>query len=189
MSPDGTFAASTQSRIVILTLGRFEVLLNGSPLRFKGRAPVRSLELLTALIAAGEGGAGAGRLADQLWPDADGFDAYRAFTTTLHRLRRLLECHDAVRLSAGRVTLDSQICTVDAWAFERELRGAADPDAVDAILDSYAGPFLGDDPCPWVIATRERLEELVVRKTGRLRNAVRPRVEHIVRVQASGIGA
>ena len=47
---------------------------------------MRSLELLTALIAAGEGGAGASRLADQLWPDADGFDAYRAFTTTLHRL-------------------------------------------------------------------------------------------------------
>ena len=91
MSPDGMFTASTQSRIVILTLGRFEVFLNGHPLRFKGRAPVRSLELLTALIAAGDGGASAGRLADQLWPDADGFDAYRAFTTTLHRLRRLLD--------------------------------------------------------------------------------------------------
>jgi hypothetical protein len=69
------------------------------------------------------------------------------------------------------------------------LRGAADADAVDAILDTYAGPFLGDDPCPWVIATRERLEELVARKTGRLRNAARPRVEHIFRVQPSAIGA
>jgi DNA-binding SARP family transcriptional activator len=190
MVPDGSSANSTQSRIVIHTLGRFEVLLKGAPLRFKGRAPVRSLELLTALIAAGEGGAGAGRLADQLWPDADGFDAYRAFTTTLHRLRHLLQCHDAVRLSAGRVTLDSQICAVDAWAFERALRGAADADAVDAILDTYAGPFLGDDPNPWVIATRERLEGLVARKAGRLRNGARRRVtDRIVRVQSSGIGA
>jgi len=109
MSPDGTFAASAQSRIVIHTLGRFEVFLNGNRLRFTGRAPVRSLELLTALIAAGEGGAGAGRLADQLWPEADGFDAHRAFTTTLHRLRRMLACNDAVQLSAGRATLDPQM--------------------------------------------------------------------------------
>ena len=190
MSPDGTFAASAQSRIVILTLGRFEVFLNGNRLRFSGRAPVRSLELLTALIAAGDGGAGAGRLADQLWPDADGFDAYRAFTTTLHRLRRMLGCNDAVRLSAGRATLDPQICTVDAWAFERALRGAVDVDAIDAVLDTYAGPFLSDDPSPWVIATRERLENLVARKTGRLGSAPRPRVpERNGHTQSSGIGA
>ena len=190
MSPDGTFTASTQSRIVILTLGRFEVFLNGHPLRFKGRAPVRSLELLTALIAAGDGGASAGRLADQLWPDADGFDAYRAFTTTLHRLRRLLDCHGAVRLSAGRVSLDTQICTVDVWTFERALRGAADADAVDAVLDTYAGPFLADDPNPWVIAMRDRLEDLVTRKTGRVRSNLRlPPGVVKRREQASGVGA
>ena len=191
MSSDGSITASTQSRIVILTLGRFEVYLNGHPLRFKGRAPVRSLELLTALVAAGEGGASAGRLADQLWPDADGFDAYRAFTTTLHRLRRLLDCHDAVRLSAGRVCLDTQVCTVDAWAFERALRGAADPEAVDAVLDTCAGPFLADDANPWVIAMRERLEELVARKSGRVRSQP-PRLALAVgrnREQASGVGA
>lgn len=191
MSPDGTFTDSTQSRIVIQTLGRFEIFLDGHPLRFKGRAPVRCLELLTALIAAGDGGASAGRLADQLWPDADGFDAYRAFTTTLHRLRRLLACHDAVRLSAGRVSLDTRNCTVDAWAFERALRGAADADAVDAVLDTCAGPFLVDDPNPWVIAMRERLEQLVARKSGRVRSQP-PRLALAVgrnREQASGVGA
>jgi LuxR family maltose regulon positive regulatory protein len=176
MAPDGSLANSTQSRIIIRALGRFEVLLNGTPLRFKGRAPARTLELLSALIAAGEGGASAGRLADQLWPDADGFDAYRAFTTTLHRLRRLLECHDAVRLSAARVRLDTEFCTVDAWDFERALRRAADGDAIEAVLDTCAGPFMGDDASPWVIATRERLENLVARKTGRLRIVQGPRV-------------
>ena len=39
MSPDGTFAASAQSRIVIFTLGRFEVFLNGNRLRFTGPRP------------------------------------------------------------------------------------------------------------------------------------------------------
>ena len=191
MVPDGSPAISTQSRIVIFSLGRFEVLLNGMPLRFKGRAPVRSLELLTALVAAGDGGVSAGRLADQLWPDADGFDAYRAFTTTLHRLRRLLGAPDAVRLSAGRLKLDPQICTVDAWAFERALRGAVDGDAIEAVLDTYAGPFLADDPSPWALAARERLEDLINRKSGRIRaGGARPGfLTKGARPQMSGVGA
>jgi len=175
MSPDGSRPSAHQSRIVIYTLGRFDVLISGTPLRFKGRAPVRALELLGALIAAGDGGAGVGRLSDQLWPDADGFDAYRAFTTTLHRLRRLLNCHDAVRLSAGRLSLDPHLCTVDAWNFERALRGAVDPEAIEAVLDSYTGAFLGDDPNPWALAMRERLDQLVTRKTARARETARPR--------------
>ena len=191
MSPDGSSASATQSRIVIFTLGRFEVLLNGVPLRFKGRAPVRSLELLTALVAAGDGGANAGRLADQLWPDADGFDAYRAFTTTLHRLRRLLGVNDAVRLWAGRLTLDPQVCTVDAWIFERALRGAADADAIEAVLDTCHGPFLADDSSPWALAARERLEELIARKSGRIPGA-NPKLRYAAkpqRGQSSAIGA
>ena len=191
MSPDDSSPFSNQSRIVIFTLGRFEILLNGLPLRFKGRAPVRSLELLIALLAAGEGGANAGRLADQLWPDADGFDAYRAFTTTLHRLRRLLGTHDAVRLCAGRLTLDSQVCTVDAWVFERALRGAADADAIEAVLDTYPGPFLADDPGPWALAARERLEDLIARKSGRIPGfRITPRfLAKGARSHSSGIGA
>ena len=191
MSPDGSSASATLSRIVIFTLGRFEVLLNGVPLRIKGRAPLRSLELLSALVAAGEGGANAGRLADQLWPDADGFDAYRAFTTTLHRLRRLLGVNDAVRLWAGRLTLDPQICTVDAWTFERALRGAADADAIEAILDTCNGPFLADDSSPWALAARERLDDLVARKSGRIPGA-NPGLRYPAkpqRAQASVVGA
>jgi LuxR family transcriptional regulator, maltose regulon positive regulatory protein len=174
MCPDGSFAVSHQSRIVILTLGRFELILNGVPLRFRGRAPLRPLDLLTALVAAGEGGASAGRLADQLWPDSDGFDAYRALTTALHRLRHLLRCPEAVRLSAGRLMLDADLCTVDAWSFERALRGAADSEAVSAVLDMYPGPFLVDDPKPWAIDMRERLDQLIARKAGRVWNGFRP---------------
>jgi len=174
MCPDGTITDANQSRIVIYTLGRFEVRLNGAPLRFKGRAPLRPLDLLTALVAAGDGGASAGRLADQLWPEADGFDAYRALTTALHRLRRLLRCPEAVRLSAGRLMLDPDICTVDAWVFERSLRGASDHEAISAVLDVYPGPFLVDDAKPWAIEMRERLDQLIARKNNRLANAIRP---------------
>ena len=191
MSPDGSSTPSNHSRIVIFSLGRFEIVLNGVPLRFKGRAPARSLELLAALVAAGEGGMSSGRVADQLWPDADGFDAHRAFTTTLHRLRRLLGVHEVVRLCAGRLTLDPQICTVDAWVFERALRGAADADAIEAVLDTYTGPFLADDESPWALTARERLEALIARKAGRV-PVSGPRSRYAAngaRAQRSGVGA
>jgi DNA-binding SARP family transcriptional activator len=161
MSPDGSFAISPRPRIVIYTLGRFDVVLDGAPLRFKGRAPVRALELLSALIAAGGRGVSVASLSDSLWPEADGFDAYRAFTTTLHRLRRLLQCPEAVRLCAGRLTLDAQLCRVDLWEFERTLRAARDADALRQALDLYHGPFMGDDPSPWAISMRARLEQQV----------------------------
>lgn len=168
MSPDGSFAISPRSRVVIYTLGRFEVVLEGIPLRFKGRAPVRALELLSALIAAGGRGVSVASLSDSLWPEADGFDAYRAFTTTLHRLRRLLLCPEAVRLCAGRLTLDAQLCRVDLWEFERSLRAARDVAALHEALDMYHGPFMGDDPSPWAISMRGRLDRLVSGAKSRL---------------------
>jgi DNA-binding SARP family transcriptional activator len=161
MTPDGSFGIETRCRIFIYTLGRFELVLDGMPLRFKGRAPLRALELLSALIAAGGRGVSVASLSDALWPQADGFDAYRAFTTTLHRLRHLLCCAEAVRLSAGRLTLDPQLCRVDLWDFERALRAARDPRSIREALELYHGPFLGDDPSPWALATRARLERLV----------------------------
>lgn len=166
MTPDGSFAMSSRPRIAIYTFGRFELVLDGMPLRFKGRAPMRALELLGALIAAGGRGVSVASLSDSIWPEADGFDAYRAFTTTLHRLRRLLRCPEAVRLCAGRLTLEPEHCRVDLWDFERAFRAARDPVTLRQALDLYRGPFLGDDPNPWAIATRTRLEKLV--------NGVRP---------------
>jgi two-component SAPR family response regulator len=153
---------------MIYTLGRFEVLVDGAPLRFVGRAPMRSLELLTALLSAGGRAVSVTSLADLLWPESDGFDAYRAFTTTLHRLRKVLRCPEALRLSAGRLTLDGQLCGVDVWSFERALRAATDSLSLEQALMLYQGPFLGDDVNPWAIATRSRLEQEVKRKMGTL---------------------
>ena len=175
MSPDGSFAVSTRQSIVIFTLGRFELVLDGAPLRFRGRAPMRALELLSALIAAGGRGVSVASLSDSLWPDADGFDAYRAFTTTLHRLRRLLQCPEAVRLCAGRLTLDPEFCRVDVWEFERALRAAQDPHSMRRALDLYHGPFLGDDPRPWALAMRTRLEKLVSGARSRFEASSQPR--------------
>jgi DNA-binding SARP family transcriptional activator len=158
---DRPCSVSPEVPVVVRTLGYLDVLVDGVPLRFTGRAPRRPFDLLTAVIASGGRAVSVAALSDLLWPDADGFDAYRCFTTALHRLRSLLAYPDCVRLSAGRVTLEPHRCRVDVWDFERALRGARGADELEAALEQYHGPFLGDDPSPWSLATRTRLEKLV----------------------------
>jgi len=158
---DRPCSVSPHVPVVIRTLGYFDVLVDGAPLRFTGRAPRRPFDLLTAVIASGGRAVSVVSLSDLLWPDADGFDAYRCFTTALHRLRSLLTYPDCIRLSAGRVTLEPHRCRVDVWEFERALRAARVADELEAVLEQYHGPFLGDDPSPWSLAMRTRLERLV----------------------------
>jgi DNA-binding SARP family transcriptional activator len=147
--------------IDVRTLGRFDIHIRGTPLRFARRAPQRTLQLLGVLTAHGGRSVSVGTIADLLWPDAEGFDAERAFTTTLHRLRRLLGIAESVHLVAGQVWLAPEICGVDAWQLERALRSAANPDELVEALELYEGPFLGDDPSPWALAARARLDRLV----------------------------
>lgn len=151
---------STEQPIFVRTLGEFEILIHGEPLRFGNRAPQRALQLLAALVSQGRRAVSAGSLADLLWPDADGFDAQRALTTTLHRLRRMLGYPQAVRLISGQLSLDPRFCRVDVWDFESALRGAREPEEILEALELYRGPFLGDDASPWAIAARRRIAGL-----------------------------
>jgi len=143
--------------IFVRTLGDYEILVHGEPLHFANRAPQRALQLLAALVSQGRRSVSAGALADLLWPDADGFDAQRALTTTLHRLRRMLGCPQAVRLIAGQLSLDPRFCSVDVWEFESALRVAREPEEIVEALELYRGPFLGDDQSSWAIAARRRI--------------------------------
>src|SRR5262245_7906786 len=163
MSADGLSVFSQKPPLCIYTLGRFDLVIDGAPVRFKGRAPLRYLELLGALISAGGRGVSVGDLSDRLWPDADGFDAYRAFTTTLHRLRKLLRHAEAVRLWGGQLSLDPQLCQVDVWTFERALRAASDSESIAAALSLYHGPFMAAFTNPWAVEMRERLRQSIQR--------------------------
>lgn len=144
--------------VEIYSLGHFEILVGGQPARIEGRGPRKPLELLTLLLVARERGSSIGSVADSLWPDADGFDAYRSLITTVYRLRRLLECPAAVQLTAGRIRLDPAYCAVDVWKFEHAIKCARDRDQLHTALDLYAGPFLPDNTHPWVIGMRVQLQ-------------------------------
>ena len=143
----------------IYTLGRFAVVRSGTPIQFAGKSQKKPLELLRALIALGGREVPEARLADLLWPDAEGDAGAQALATTLFRLRKLTG-EQAIRRQDNRLTLDPAICWVDCWAFERlcsQMR--SDPASLAQLERLYQGPFLdGEEGAAWIRPMRERLQ-------------------------------
>jgi DNA-binding SARP family transcriptional activator len=154
----------------IHALGRFEVLRDGAPLAFRGKAQKKPLELLKALVALGGEGIETGRLAAILWPDASGDAAKVSFDSTLYRLRKLIDQDAALALAEGKLSLDRRQCYVDVWAFDRVAREADAAGGAEAVavarrlLDAYPGHFLAaDEDQPWLMGMRDRLRSKFVR--------------------------
>jgi LuxR family transcriptional regulator, maltose regulon positive regulatory protein len=155
----------------VQTLGPFRLLKNGVAVVFSGKAQRRPLDLLKVVIASGGRGVSTERVTEALWPRVDGDSAHRSFTTTLHRLRKLLGDDRAVTLSEGKLTLDGNRIWVDTWAFEqvtfritqtvRQPRNGANADAIEALgrqmMQFYAGAFLENEAeASWNLAARDR---------------------------------
>src|SRR5262249_47013769 len=134
--------------IKILTLGRFEVLLDGQPVRFARKVQRKPLALLKALIAFGGRGVREELVMDALWPDAEGDAARVALASALHRLRGLLGREQAILRQEGRLSLDSRHCWVDVWAVERLLgraeTAAGHPELICKAAGLYRGAFLDE---------------------------------------------
>jgi DNA-binding SARP family transcriptional activator len=158
--------------VKVYMLGRFEVVIDGQPLRFERKAQRRPLEVLQALIALGGREVPEEDLLDALYGKADKASHF-AFGMALKNLRGLLGNSDLVRLSHSKLSLDARRCWVDAWACERwcgrtesALRagdGAAAQRALDSVLETYRGHLLGNDAPSWAIPLRERLRDRVCR--------------------------
>ena len=178
----------------IYTLGKFELLKDDKPLQFSQKVQKKPLLMLKAMIAQGGKDLKEGRLSDMLWPEADGDRAYSAFTTTLSRLRQLIDNEKAINYHEGKATLDPRYCWVDAWAFDRifeqiqaepertgedEARGQGEDKKVlrliEKAIDLYQGHFLADESEEfWTTSYRERLRNkyllLIIRLGNYLRN-------------------
>jgi len=165
----------------IETLGRFRVVRDGVAVTLVAAGQRRPLDLLRALLACGGREVRRERLADLLWPEADGDTSQRVLATTLHRLRRLLGNDVVVRPRAGMVGLDPSRCWVDAWAVEErlaplsarlrngEMRDLRQVEAAEEAIDLYRGAFLratGGES--WLLAPRERLHGQIVRAVARV---------------------
>lgn len=104
--------------VKVITLGKFDLLLDGKPVRFSGKVQRKPLHLLKALIALGSKEIKEEQLTDLLWSEADGDQAHSAFTTALLRLRRLIGNDKAIEIREGRASLNPKYCWVDLWAVE-----------------------------------------------------------------------
>jgi len=163
--------------IRIKTLGRFEILRDGRPIEFSVKAPRKILLLLKALIACGRHGAGEEQMADLLWPEADGDIAQQTLATSLHRLRQLLGHERAIQVRAGQIRFDSQVCWIDAHAFENlatqseeVLKGNKSQENLETglhflerTLTIYQGSFLQGATEAWAVSYRERLRAKFIR--------------------------
>ena len=131
--------------IRIFTLGRFEVMRDGEPVRFARKVQRKPLALLKALIALGGRSVREEPVMDALWPDAEGDAARVALASALHRLRGLLGREQAVLRQEGQLSLDARLCWVDVWAVER-LLGRAETAASPWELTRKAAASTGAVP-------------------------------------------
>jgi len=165
--------------VKIHTLGKFEIVLNGTPAQFSGKEQRKPLQMLKLLVALGGRQVNEEQITDLLWPDADGDQAHSAFSTTLSRLRRLIGCDKAIEIHGGKASLDPRYCWVDVWAFEdifgqviqmlegmgetgrRESRESENIiQLAERAIRMYGGKFLPDEENQsWVLPLRERLKK------------------------------
>lgn len=159
----------------IRTLGRFEVTIDDTPLAFTGRTPRQPLLLLKALVAH-DGAASLQKLTEAVWPDAEADAAHLSLETALHRLRKLLRHDEVVVRQSNALQLDLRLCWVDAIVFEHQVdhalprfSGHSDEDQrlqeQRNVLKLYRGDFLPQENQPWVLPTRERLRDKMLKLT------------------------
>jgi len=160
--------------VKISTLGRFVVQIDGQLLEKKRKAPHRLFDLLKAIIAWGGEDVPITRLMDVFWPDVDGDTAKENFDKSLQRLRHLLRLEQVIVVKAGKVSLNRDLCWVDACVFEAsvkqvEARAATTRSNTNVQDESrtvllYAGPFLGLADCPsWAAPYRDRLRDRYIK--------------------------
>jgi len=164
-------------------LGSFELLRHDAPLAAEGKAQRRPLEMLKLLIAQGGSRVPEEAVTDALWPRVEGDSAHRSFTSTLHRLRKLLGEDRAVVLHEGRVTLERRYFWVDVWAFDevfaqietafRGSRGEPGASRIEMLAERlralYRGPFMaGERDEAGYVQPRDRIRARFVRAIGEI---------------------
>ena len=96
-----------------------------------GHELLKHIAVLKSLLALGGRDVPEARLADKLWPGSEADAAHEALAVNLHRLRKLLGSQDAVDLRDGRISLNPEMCWVDAWTFESLVEQSGAPQGTD----------------------------------------------------------
>ena len=157
----------------IRLLGGFSVeAANRAADRSSGRKqPKKPFELLKYIATQGGSDVAVSAAIDALWPESEGDAGKKSFEIALHRLRKLLGSDDAIRLKGGTLELNSAMCWVDCFAFERLAResecgnddAARAEDLAGRALALFRGGFLAGEEHPWAAPYREKLRSQFVR--------------------------
>jgi DNA-binding SARP family transcriptional activator len=145
--------------IEVYTLGRFEVVVDGTSMSFARKAPKQLLRLLKAIIAFGSVGVPEENLMDALWPDQEADAAHGALQVSVRRLRTLLGSHEVLQYQKGILSLNLQVCWIDAIAFDRQLKSATgSTHEQEQALALYRGNFLPEERgTVWTFELRDKL--------------------------------
>jgi DNA-binding SARP family transcriptional activator len=163
-APNPSSADQPVQAVQVFAMGRFEIHVDGRPLRFGRKSPARPLMLLKYLVAHGTRELAEVQVADALWPDLEGDAALSALAVNLHRLRRLLGGTDTVTLRSHRIAVDSRRVWCDTMAFEcllDEAAAASEREARHRLVERAVALYGGDlqvdeDREAWALAARER---------------------------------
>jgi DNA-binding SARP family transcriptional activator len=166
---EDTSAESWPWPVRIYLLGRFELYVNGERVNFSARAPRKVLALLKALVCLGAQNVRDRRLVDTLWSEDEADAAKAAFNVTLYRLRKLLVQSDAIEVKDGALRLNTEVCWVDAMAFEHLLQGGQSRTQTEVALALYRGNLLPEDEDePWSNYLREKLRRKFLHEVERV---------------------
>ncbi len=162
--------------VKVTALGGFALCVDDEPVEWSRKAQRKPIDLLKALVAQGCQGVSGERLADELWPDAEGDAAASALKITLHRLRKLLRHEETVQVRDGKLSLNPSHFWVDVWALEQsleELDGVAGRPAPNQtpvlerlgkrILSLYRGRFFEGSDLPCAARPSESLHRRYLR--------------------------
>jgi DNA-binding SARP family transcriptional activator len=187
--------------VKVYTLGRFGLLVEDRAVEFSRKVQQKPLALLKALVALGGREVPQVRLAELLWPEADGDLAHHSFEVALSRLRKLLGTDEALTLKEGRLSLSNRHCWVDVWAFARSLgqaeKARKEGKKTEAIrlfekaLSLYRGPFLRSEEMACAASPREKLRGGFLRAVAHLGQCYeeRERWEEAVSCYGKGLEA
>jgi DNA-binding SARP family transcriptional activator len=161
-------------RLRVHALGGFDLVRDGQPLRFSGKAQQRPLDVLKFVVAQGGGAVDSANVMAALWPDAEGAAAKTSFDTALFRLRKLLDVDRAVLLTGGKLSLAPELVWTDVRALgaavdaaqrgvESRAGAATLARAARTLLDAYPGALLGAEDEPWLAKPRDAWRARVLR--------------------------
>lgn len=173
-------------------MGEFELTILGKSASKNVLKQKKVLALLKLLLVNDMPAVSLVRVADLLWPEAEGDDARNTLKTTIHRLRKALGSSESVVIDSGSLSLNPDYIWSDVGVIYA-LAGASLSDnsgvlRMKQLLKLFGGALLPDDDSPWVITARNkllRIEHEVVMKLG-TRYENRHRWRKAIRVYRQG---